>query len=182
MQKIENIDEKMKNIFKTTFMAIILSLFITIMAQAAPAQNITLSTLEGVKVSLNDFQGKVVVVAVGATWLPLSRQQAVIVNKLAKTYTEKEVIILWVSTDSLSEKSKNYASNDQIRGFGTKNKLTVQILRDPDSLFVKNYGLDQLPAFVILDKKGKISGKPIGGIDPDNDLTIQINERINGLL
>ena len=129
-----------------------------------------MQTLDGEIVSLPTLKGKVVVLAIGASWLPLSKTQIITTNKLAKKYANKDVVVYWVTTDSSNAKSKNFASNEQIKAFGLKNKLTTTILRDSDGLFtLKKYGVDQLPSFVILDKTGKSIGEPFGGLDPENE-------------
>ena len=120
--------------------------------------------------------------AVGASWLPLSKDQAVIINKLVKRYGGQSVAIYWVSNDSDSTKSKNYATDEQLKAWADKNKLTATVLRDPAGQAVKRFSVDQLPAFVVLDKTGKISGTSFGGIDPENDITPDIAARIDALL
>jgi peroxiredoxin len=146
-----------------------------------------LQTLSGETVSLSDLKGKVVVLAIGASWLPLSKTQIITVNKLAKKYAKSEVVIYWVSTDSANPKSKNFASNEQITAFGVKNKLTAPILRDSDGLFtLKKYGVDQLPSFVILDKTGKSIGEPFAGLSTDaeseSDMFVQVSGAIDKTL
>lgn len=150
---------------------------------AASAQNITFTSLEGAKVDLTSQKGKVVVLGIGASWLPLSKDQAVAINKLAKKYAGKDVAFYFIATDSTSAKSKNYASDEAIRKFSQSNKLTINILRDSDgALVVKQYKIDQMPAFVILDKEGKLSGAPFGGIDPETDISAILSKRIDGIL
>ncbi len=156
----------------------------TVSTNSAVQQNVSLKTMTGENVSLGDLKGKVVVLAVGATWLPLSKNQVLITNKLAKKYAGKDVVIYWVSTDSNLLKSKNYATDAQIEAFATRTKLSVDILRDVDSTTVKKFNVDQLPSFVIIDKKGKVTGEPFGGIMPEaeNDLATQISLQIDDLL
>jgi len=150
---------------------------------AAQAQAVSLTSLDGEKVNITGQTGKVVVLAVGATWLPLSKDQAVIINKLAKKYAGKDVVIYFVTTDSANAKSKNFASNDEIGAFATKNKLGVKTLRDSDGLLtLKKFAIDQLPSFVILDKTGKSIGEPFGGIDPESDISIPISKAIDKIL
>ncbi len=149
------------------------------------AQTDSLQTLGGEVVSLPSLKGKIVVLAIGASWLPLSKQQIITTNKLAKKYALKEVVVYWVTTDSSNAKSKNFASNEQITAFTVKNKLTTPILRDSDGLFtLKKFGVDQLPSFVILDKTGKSIGEPFGGLDPENEPEIfnQVSMAIDNLL
>ena len=42
-------------------------------------------------------------------------------------------------------------------------------------------GADQLPAIVILDRGGAISGAPIAGFDPDRKLVDVLSDRIGKL-
>lgn len=149
------------------------------------AQSLSFPSLDGNNVSLQSDKGKVVVLAVGATWLPLSKNQAIVLNKLAKSYAGRDVVIYFVTTDSSAAKSKNYASNEDVKGFADRNKITSSILRDSDGgVLMKSFKLDQIPAFIIFDKEGKPAGDPIGGLTPDqeNDLITQISKIINGLL
>ncbi|PND66451.1 hypothetical protein, partial [Escherichia coli] len=67
----------MKNI---KFLLAVFSLIVGL-TTASMAQNVTLQSLDGGSVSLASQKGKVVVLAIGASWLPLSRQQAVIANR-----------------------------------------------------------------------------------------------------
>jgi len=141
-----------------------------------------LTSLDGAKVNVEGQQGKIVVLAIGASWLPLSKDQAVITNKLAKKYAGKDVAIYFVATDSSNAKSKNYASNEDLTAFATRNKLNVSVLRDSDGAgTLKKFGVDQLPSFVVLDKNGKVA-EVFGGIDPKNDATLTISQMIDKLL
>lgn len=150
---------------------------------AASAQNVTFTSLDGAKVDLASDKGKVVVLAIGASWLPLSKNQAVAINKLSKKYAGKDVAFYFIATDSTAAKSKNYASDDAIRKFGQTNKLTITILRDSDGvLSKKQYKIDQMPAFIILDKEGKLAGTPFGGIDPDTDISGVLSQKIDAVL
>jgi thiol-disulfide isomerase/thioredoxin len=152
-------------------------------AFAAQAQDITFTSIDGAKVDLSSEKGKVVVLAIGASWLPLSKDQAVAINKLAKRYAGKDVAFYFIATDSTSAKSKNFASDDVIRKFSEANKLTISILRDSDGLIsTKQYKIDQMPAFIILDKEGKVAGAPFGGIDPETDIAAVLSKKIDAVL
>jgi peroxiredoxin len=127
----------------------------------------SLQVLGSGNLDLNSQKGKVVVLAYGARWLPLSEKQIEYTNLLAKRYAGKNVVVYFVSTDSLNPKSKNFASNEMLSKFVADAKLSVSVLRDPDgTLTVKKFRVDQLPSFVVLDRTGAISGDAFGGIDP----------------
>jgi len=173
---------------KIKFLFLVLGLIFALSSVGfAQAQTVSLASLDGGSVSLQSQKGKVVVLAVGATWLPLSKQQALIINKLTKKYAGRDVMIYFVATDSTSAKSKNFASAEQIRAFAAKNRIGVSVLRDSDGLItLKKFQIDQLPSFVLIDKDGKIATEPFGGMTTDaeseNDFTVQISRRIDKLL
>ena len=62
--------------------------------------------------------------AFGASWLPLSRTQLQGVKKLANQYSDRGVVVYWVSTEPDNNKAKNYASDEQLRAFSKKYGLT----------------------------------------------------------
>lgn len=156
-------------------------------AGAGFAQDISLPSVDGQTVSIDNQRGKVVVLAMGAHWLPLSTNQAVITNDLSKRFAGKDVAIYFVMTDSTSNKSKNFASDAEIKDFAVKNKLNIPVLRDSDgSLLMRNFKITQIPSFVILDKEGKIAGEPFGGITPNataqKNLANLISQKVEELL
>lgn len=149
---------------------------------APQAVEFSLRSIDGQNVTSQSLQGEVVVLAFGASWLPLSRTQLQGIRKLADKYSERGVVVYWVSTDSESTKSKNYASDEQLRAFSKKYGLNVTVLRDPEGKMSRQFKLNQLPAFVILDKEGNVSGSPIGGLDPDGNLVDQLSKPLEAVL
>jgi len=153
-------------------------------AQDAAALEFSLRSVDGGSITSEQLRGDVVVLAFGASWLPLSRTQVEGVQRLADEYRDRDLRVYWVSTDSESQKSKNFATDDQLRSFARKNGLKIGVLRDPDGVLFKRMGVDrnQLPALVIFDKDGQISGSPIGGLAPEGNLVQQLSARLNKLL
>jgi peroxiredoxin len=140
-----------------------------------PAPEFSLRAIDGETVTSTSLRGEVVVLAFGASWLPLTRNQMEAVKKLADQYAGRGVAVYWISTESESPKSKNYASDEQLRALAQKYKATV--LRDPDGAVSKKLGVDQLPSVVIIDKQGNIADR-IGGMDPSADLAKQLSDRL----
>ncbi len=134
----------------------------------------SLRAVDGPEVSSDSLKGEVVVLAFGASWLPLSKTQLQGVRRLADEYSGRGVVVFWVSTESEDEKSKNYASDVQLRAFARKHGLKVTVLRDPEGVISRKFGVDQLPSIVILDKGGRTVGSPIGGLDPSGNLAGQL--------
>ena len=139
-------------------------------------------SIDGRQIGSNDLRGKVTILAFGASWLPLSRDQVQGVQQLADEFGKRGVEVYWVSTDSEQAKSKNFASDEQLRAFASKNNLRVSILRDPEGAGSKTFGVDQLPTIVIFDKQGNRAGAPVGGLDPQGKLVDNLRSRIEGLL
>ncbi|MCU1267347.1 MAG: thiol-disulfide oxidoreductase [Acidobacteria bacterium] len=148
---------------------------------SGPAE-FSLRSIDGQTISSDSLRGEVVVLAFGASWLPLSRTQLQGVKKLADEYSNRGVVVYWVSTESENPKSKNYASDDQLRGFVKKFGLAVTVLRDPDGAVSKKLGADELPSVVILDKQGNLVGEPVKGIDPDGNLAGQLAKQLDKIL
>jgi len=150
---------------------------------AAPAHNqsveFSLRAIDGETVTSASLRGEVVVLAFGASWLPLTRNQMEALKKLADQYAGRGVAVYWVSTESESPKSRNYAADQQLRELGRKYKAAV--LRDPDGAVSKKLGVDQLPSVVIIDKQGNVAAT-IGGMDPTADLAKELAERLNKIL
>src|SRR5437667_6489313 len=144
------------------------------------AADFSLRAIDGPAITAEGLRGEVVVLAFGASWLPLTRTQMEGLKKLADQYASRGVAVYWVSTESESPKSKNYASDDQLRELARKYKMSV--LRDPDGAVSKRLGVDQLPSVVILDKQGNVSGEAIGGMDPNSGLPTQLAARLDKLL
>ena len=142
----------------------------------------SLRSVDGQTVTSESLRGEVVVMAFGASWLPLSKTQLQGVRKFADEYSQRGVVVYWVSTESEDSKSKNYASDDQLRAFAQKYGLKVTVLRDPDGAISKKMGIDQLPSIVILDKQGNMAGTPIGGLDPGGNLSGQLATRLDKIL
>lgn len=143
------------------------------------AADFSFRAIDGETITSESLRGEVVVLAFGASWLPLTRNQMEAVKKLADQYAGRGVAVYWVSTESESAKSKNYVSDEQLRDLARKYKAAV--LRDPDGVVSKKLGVDQLPSVVIIDKQGNIANT-IGGMDPNADLAKQLSERLTKLL
>lgn len=142
----------------------------------------SLRSVDGQTVTSASLRGEVVVLAFGASWLPLSKTQLQGVRKFADEYSNRGVVVYWVSTESEDSKSKNFASDEQLRSFAQKYGLKVTVLRDPDGGISKKMGVDQLPSIIIIDKQGNIVGTPIGGLDPSGNLANQLAGRLDKIL
>lgn len=162
------------------FLTAILGSTLALAQNRGPAE-FSLRTIDSQTITSDSLRGEVVVLAFGASWLPLSKAQLQGVRKLADEYSDRGVVVYWVSTESEDPKSKNFASDEQLRAFANKYGLKVTVLRDPEGATSKKFGIDQLPSIIILDKQGNPS-EPIGGLDPSGNLANQLAHRLDKVL
>ena len=157
------------------------SLFVVLVshANAVQAPDFSFRAIDGAPVTAEAVRGQVAVFGFGASWLPLTRTQMEGLKKLADQYASKGVAVYWVSTESDSPKSKNFADDNQLRELARRYKITV--LRDPDGAVSKRLGVDQLPATLILNKQGQVAAN-IGGFDPSTDVARQLAEQLDKIL
>ena len=148
-------------------------------AKAVQAPEFSFRAIDGPPVTAEAVRGQVVVFGFGASWLPLTRSQKEGLKKLADQYAGRGVAVYWVSTESDSPKSKNFADDNQLRELARRYKITV--LRDPDGAVSKRLGVDQLPATVIFNKQGQVAAN-IGGLDPATDVARQLAEQLEKIL
>jgi peroxiredoxin len=159
--------------------AALLVLLIAAPFAVGQAPDFSLRAVDGAAITSESLRGEVVVLAFGASWLPLTRNQMEGLKKLADQYAARGVAVYWVSTESDSPKSKNFVSDEELRDLGRKYKMSV--LRDPDGPVSRRLGVDQLPATVIINKQGQIAAT-LGGLDPSADLAKQLAERLDKML
>ena len=143
------------------------------------AAEFSLRSVDGESINSESVRGQVVVLAFGASWLPLTRNQMEAVKKLADKYAGRGVVVYWVSTESESANSKNFVADEQLRDLARRYKVSV--LRDPDGAIAKRMGVDQMPSVVIIDKQGNIA-EAMGGMDPNADLAKLLAGRLDKIL
>ncbi len=143
-------------------------------AAKSVSEDFSMRSIDGRTIESDDLRGQVAVLVFGASWLPLSRDQATGLKKLANEYAKQGVVVYFVAADSDSPKSRNYATDEQLRLYAKRHLIDLTVLRDPEGQVAKQFGVDQLPAFVVLDKEGRIVGSPIGGLDSKGELIEQL--------
>jgi peroxiredoxin len=169
--------------------ALALALMLVAVSWVAPVSSaqspldFKLRTTDGGEITSEMLRGDVVVLAFGSSLLgPLSKQQVQGVQELAEQFGARDVRVYWVTTDSDKPQARNYATDEQLRAFASKAGLKAAILRDPDGALFKKTGADQLPAVVILDRRGAVSVPVVGGHDPKHSLVDALSGRLNKML
>ena len=111
----------------------------------SPAADFTYPDVEGNRVSLSDFKGKVVLVDVWATWCSPCRKE-----NLKKEMHGTDVVFLGVSVDEAKDKQKwlDFIETEGLKG--------IQLLANGWSKITKDYKINGIPRFMVFDKKGNI--------------------------
>ena len=133
---------------------------------AAPAQQAAFQGVDGKTVTAADFKGKVVVLSFGASWVPLTAKELPALQKLADRYTGRGVQVYWVSVNSAKPGGRNFMTDAELDAFAGKRGFQAKVLRDPEQIAYRAFGIDALPTIVILDKDGKVARKHVG-FDPE---------------
>jgi len=150
-----------------------LAIIVCAIVTGAQDPQVTLRTTDGRTFDLARDRGKVVVLSFGATWVPLTDKELPTFQRLADRYAGRGASFYWVSVNSAKEKEKHYISDADLQGYAVELGLRLSVLRDPDQKALRAFGLDALPAIVIIDQEGRVFRKVIGFnpecYDPEKD-------------
>jgi peroxiredoxin len=114
--------------------------------------SITLPVLdENKRMSLFDLRGKVVFLTFFTSWRPYSDREATDLKDIASRYTEKGVVFLGVNIEEETNDPSFPA-----RGFRDKHDLNHPILVDQYGRLKKQFNVNNVPTYLILNKEGKV--------------------------
>jgi len=122
-----------------------------------PAPDFTFPGLDGKKISIFDYRGKVVFVNIWATWCPPCVEEMPSMQKLYQKLKGEKFEILAVSIDSQGAKV--------VAPFMKKYKLTFPALIDSMGTSKRIYKTTGVPESYIIDKDGILAKKVIGPLD-----------------
>jgi cytochrome c-type biogenesis protein len=112
-----------------------------------------LKDMDGKTVKLSDYAGKTVFLDFWATWCPPCRQSIPVVKQLHKISSDlKSVVILGINTGENESTVKQFVKDNGI-------KYTVLYANRE---VLKNYKINAIPSFFIIDKNGNIVKKDVG--------------------
>ena len=137
---------------------------------AAPA--FTLEDMDGEPYSLSSHRGKVLMVNFWATWCPPCRRELPSMEALYQTFKDDDFTILainqWETPDHV------FAYMGQLDVFPN-----FPILFDRDSSVSQAYSVKGLPTTVLIDRRGRVVYRAVGGRDFNHP---EVRAIIRGLL
>lgn len=122
-------------------------------------------------VSLNQFEGKVIILNFWATSCGPCRKEMPSFERLWKKYKDRGLVIIAVTANKGTAKSR--------RKFIEKHKLTFPVLFDANSRVLTTYEVFFLPITYIIGKDGRFVGKVIGDRKWDDP---EFHKLVEGLL
>ena len=131
-----------------------------------PISSIIFEDFSGNEIELNDYEGKLVIINLWATWCAPCKKEMPSLDMLNRNKSFKNLQIFPVNMEKPNrKKSKKFFSNLNIQ--------SLKIFFDKDLDFVKEFNLRGVPTTVLINKKGKEFAKIIGEVDFNDEKFIK---------
>lgn len=142
----------MREKFLTQFKEKIIS---SLIEKSAPA--FTLNDLDGKKVSLSDFKGKIVILDFWATWCAPCKASFPLMKKALGKYSNTDVEFLFVNTWE-----RTGDPNENAKKYLKENNYPFHCVLDLDGKVASDFGISGVPSKIFIDKEGTIRYTAIG--------------------
>ncbi|SPE40724.1 Redoxin domain protein [Candidatus Sulfopaludibacter sp. SbA3] len=136
-------------------MGAVLALFILM---GNPAPGFSLADASGKAVTLSKYKGKVVVVDFWATWCHGCKQEIPWFMEFQKKFKHEGLAVIGVSMDEDGWKS--------VKPFVKEKRMNYQVVIGSEDL-AKQYGLENMPMTVLIDREGKVVASYSGMVEKD---------------
>ncbi len=140
--------------------------------KVAPARDpvkINLNDVNGNRVSIADFEGKIVFLNFWTTWCPTCRIEMPSMEKLHQKLKHKKFAMVTVNLQESAAK---------VKAFFEEYKLTFTALLDSNGEVGVSFGIRAIPTTFILDRTGRIIGRVNGPREWDSKVSIALFEKL----
>lgn len=117
----------------------------------AQAPDFTATTLEGVPIRLDQWQGKVIVLNFFITWYRDAADHLQMMETLQDAYAQAGMRLLSVSLD------EGERGSEQVAALVREQQIAHPVVLDPELSVAQLYGVRALPAIFIIGRDGKIA-------------------------
>ncbi len=117
----------------------------------AQAPDFTATTLEGVPLRLDQWQGKAVVLNFFITWYRDAADHLDMMEELQDTYSQAGMRLLSISLD------EGTRGREQVTELVREQQIAHPVVLDPDLQIAQLYGVRALPAIFVIGRDGKIA-------------------------
>jgi thiol-disulfide isomerase/thioredoxin len=108
------------------------------------------------QMSLADLKGHPVILDFWASWCGPCAMEAPVLDRLARRYANKGLVVVGVNASDPAGVIKQYA---------IQKGLSYPMLLDAGNDVFESYGVKSMPSLVILDKEGKVMAFLVGVVD-----------------
>lgn len=122
------------------------------------APEFALRLYTGGEIRIGDLRGKPVVVNFWASWCPPCRQEAPLLERMAKEYRERGVVFVGVNVWDNDEDARRF-----LQEFG----VSFPTGPDPRGQISIDYGVTGLPETFFIDRQGQVTHKWLGPVPED---------------
>lgn len=122
-----------------------------------PAPVFSLEGLNGETISLEDYQGKYVMINFWATWCGFCEEEMPDLQTFANS--NEDLVVIAVNVGEKKDLVEKYVS---------ENNLELNIALDPDSEIAKTYYISSFPTSIFIDRSGKLIGGVQGMMTLEN--------------
>lgn len=133
------------------------------------APGFTARNLKGQRVQLADYQGRVVLLNLWATWCGPCRVEMPGLENLYRRFRSEGLEILAVSLDKGS-------STDPVQKFVDEYQLSFPVLVDPDGQVERLYNTFTIPTTYVIDRKGMVVAEVDGAKNWESQETFEALE------
>jgi cytochrome c biogenesis protein CcmG, thiol:disulfide interchange protein DsbE len=124
----------------------------------APAQDFTLTTVDGKTVSLSQLRGKAVWIVFGASWCAACQAEVADIQTAYEKYGSKGLVVLGVNIDE---------GVDAVRSYASRVGTTYPVGADAQSAIADAYRVSAIPAHFYVDRSGVLREIRQGGVSTD---------------
>ena len=108
------------------------------------------------QINLADLKGHPVILDFWATWCGPCAIEAPVLDRLARRYESRGLVVLGVNASDPGAAMRQYA---------VKKGLSYPMLVDEKNQVFDSYGVDKMPSLIIIDKQGNVMSYLVGVVD-----------------
>lgn len=129
-------------------------------SEMVEAPDFELSSLEGEKIKLSNYRGKLVFLNFWATWCPPCRSEMPDLQEFSNHIKNGDKAVFF---------ALNIQESDQdVKSFMEENNLTLPVLMDYSGKVSDSYKIRSIPSTFVIDQDGKVIKRFVGMIGKDD--------------
>ena len=144
---------------------------LTVINNIIPAKDFELEDMDEEKTRLSDYRGKVVLLNFWATWCPPCIREMPSMERLHQQVDAEDFKV--VAVNQMEDADEVFAFTGQL-----EIDPTFEILFDTNSKVSQDYAVRGLPTTFLIDKKGNIRYRAVGGREFDHIEVIKIVKQL----